>query len=154
MNIFITVGTTRFTELIREIDSFYKLDECKKINFFCQNSDDTYLPEMPNKNFIENIEDYYQWADLVITHAGAGSIYRLLEMEKKIIIVPNLSRVDKHQSDIAKFMEEGRYALVVWDLNLLSETILLSNRFIPKKYHVDKFFKAKEIVNFIDSVCF
>ena len=74
-------------------------------------------------NFKENVIDYFLSSDLVITHAGAGSCYKLIELGVPIIVVPNLNRRDKHQKEIALYFEKNNYCSVCWDLNKLENII-------------------------------
>ena len=142
-NIFVTVGTTPFDELIKYVDKEI-LD--KKI--ICQISNFAKYKPKNHKyfNFIENIEDYYNWADLIICHAGAGTVYKLLEMRKKIIIIPNTYRVDKHQIDLSEFVRKKKYALVCNDISRLKYIIRQSNEFMPKQFLEKKFFVTDEIL--------
>jgi beta-1,4-N-acetylglucosaminyltransferase len=66
------------------------------------------------------IETKYKEADIIITHVGAGTIYKLLELGKKFIVVPNLERIDKHQRDIADYISREKYAFVAYNFNQLS----------------------------------
>jgi beta-1,4-N-acetylglucosaminyltransferase len=115
MKIFVTVGTTSFDPLIKFIDEkFHK----KGYEIIFQISEGKYIPKnFEYFKFSENIDFYYKDCDAVITHAGAGSVYRLLELKKKIIIIPNLERVDKHQIEIAEYMQENRHALMCSDIH-------------------------------------
>jgi beta-1,4-N-acetylglucosaminyltransferase len=151
VNFFVTVGTTPFDGLIINLDEFSKKN--KSFNFIFQKSQGKYTPTFGESfNFSNEIEKYYIDADIVITHAGAGSIYRLLELNKKVIIVPNFERIDKHQSDIALFMEKNQHALVLWDYENLENTILESLHFSPRLYEKDSFFKSIDISSYIDEV--
>ena len=87
--------------------------------------------------------------ELIVTHAGAGSIYGLLEKGKNLIVVPNLERDDKHQSEIAKFVEDNNYALVCWDISDLPKLINKSRTFKKNKYDKTDFFKYDEIIRII-----
>jgi beta-1,4-N-acetylglucosaminyltransferase len=117
MKIFVTVGTTSFDSLIRFIDEELR-NEGYEIIF--QISEGKYIPKnFEYFNFSEDIDFYYKNCDVVITHAGAGSVYRLLELKKKIIIIPNMERVDKHQIEIAEYMKEKGHALMCSDINEL-----------------------------------
>eukprot|EP01125_Pyxidicula_operculata_P011969 TRINITY_DN3922_c0_g1_i1.p1 TRINITY_DN3922_c0_g1~~TRINITY_DN3922_c0_g1_i1.p1 ORF type:complete len:403 (-),score=64.04 TRINITY_DN3922_c0_g1_i1:276-1484(-) len=109
--VLITVGTTKFDELIRSIDSVqfgqilkkkgYKgvhiqyggSKEPKHIintsNFECQIFD--YRPSL-----IDEIKN----ASLIIGHAGVGTIFEALEHEKDTIIVPNPKLMNNHQAEI------------------------------------------------------
>ncbi|AMG53714.1 PssE/Cps14G family polysaccharide biosynthesis glycosyltransferase [Citrobacter amalonaticus] len=152
MKYFITVGTTKFDSLIRAADK-YALDN-KLNNFIFQIADGSYVPNNGEYiSFVSDIDHYYDWADVVITHAGAGSIYRLLELRKKIIIVPNLERIDKHQNDIAAFMSQHQHALVVWNLSELNSAMEKVSTFSPIPYDKDLFFKFDEIIQFINNKC-
>ncbi|MCX8788731.1 PssE/Cps14G family polysaccharide biosynthesis glycosyltransferase [Vibrio parahaemolyticus] len=147
MKIFVTVGTTKFDTLIRAVD-FSSDTESHQYTY--QIADGEYKPSSGSYfTFTSDIEDYYNQADVVITHAGAGSIYGLLERNKTIIIVPNLDRVDKHQSDIADFMEEGGYARVCYNMELIGEIISSIVEFQPRKFIKKDFFKQEEISRFI-----
>lgn len=148
MNVFVTVGTTPFNELIKSVDEVsYNFDSW---SFTYQISEGDYFPKNGKSfKFVQNIDCFYKNADIVITHAGAGSIYRLLELRKKIIVVPNLVRVDKHQIDIANFMEKNEHALVLSDFKNTFNTIKSIENFTPNLYVKDDFFVKDEIVNFI-----
>ncbi|HEQ3534789.1 TPA: glycosyltransferase [Vibrio parahaemolyticus] len=147
MKIFVTVGTTKFDTLIRAVD-FSSDTESHQYTY--QIADGEYKPSSGSYfTFTSDIEDYYNQADIVITHAGAGSIYGLLERNKTIIIVPNLDRVDKHQSDIADFMEEGGYARVCYNMEIIGEIINSVVEFQPKRFIKKDFFKQEEISRFI-----
>ena len=121
MNIFITVGTTPFDTLIRFCDE--KLDPALSITMQISN-DASYIPKrFDSFKFTSDIVSYYQNADLVITHAGAGTIFSLLEMQKRIIVFPNLDRDDSHQKDLAGVVEKKKWGLVCWQYQDLPELI-------------------------------
>lgn len=147
MNIFVTVGTTKFDSLIGAVDKVAKNDGN---TYIYQIANGEYKPLFGNYfTFTKCIDKYYSQADVVITHAGAGSIYTLLERRKKIIIVPNLDRVDKHQSDISEFMEKGQYAKVCNDLDSIEQLIKGIGSFNPNQFLKIDFFKEKEIASFL-----
>ncbi|WP_026957851.1 PssE/Cps14G family polysaccharide biosynthesis glycosyltransferase [Aliagarivorans taiwanensis] len=140
MKILVTVGTTRFSSLTEKARTIGAHD------MTLQHAD----PSLSFGHvFLDNIEQHYQDADLVITHAGAGSVFSLLEMGKKIIVVPNLERVDKHQLDLAQHVERNGYALVAWEIESLRRCIDDSTNFSPNTYSPTKFFKFEEITEFI-----
>jgi beta-1,4-N-acetylglucosaminyltransferase len=146
MRILVTVGTTRFDSLIRYIDEAFAESY---MSFTFQIADGKYEPiNFPFFTFSNDIEAYYRASDLVICHAGAGTIYKLLEIKKKIIIVPNTERSDNHQLDIASYMGENGHALTVTDLSLLKDSIerILQIKLIPFAKH--DFDKTREIVLF------
>lgn len=146
MKVFVTVGTTAFDDLIEYLDQLET-----DISITMQiSSESKYSPR--NKayfDFTDNIEQYYIEADIVVTHAGAGSIYRLLELNKKIIIVPNMSRIDNHQRDISDYMDEHKFALVCRNIHQLGDMIKTIRSFEFRKYAPERFFKCSDIINLI-----
>ena len=60
----------------------------------------------------EEMEKYIEKADLIITHAGTGSVLTPLKMGKKVIVCPRYKKYDDN----------------------LDEVIKLSKKFKPKKY--------------------
>ncbi|MDD2698434.1 MAG: glycosyltransferase [Arcobacteraceae bacterium] len=141
MKIFVTVGTTKFDSLIKSVDENL-LDLDYEVTM--QISDGNYKPK--HFEFTNEIQKYFREADVVITHAGAGSIYELLELGKKIIIVPNFDRIDKHQSDIADYMDKNNYAKSIYNIVNVIEA-LKSHNF--DEFKKENFFKAQEIIDFM-----
>ncbi|EJD6044842.1 hypothetical protein M0K80_RS21505 [Providencia rettgeri] len=148
MRLFVTVGTTAFDELIESVDNLFSDKNTHEINYQIANG--LYKPLSGNYfNFQPEIEKYYINSDVIITHAGAGSIYHLLKLRKKIIIVPNFNRIDQHQSDISSFMEKNKYSLVCWDLNNIKNIIDEIQNFTPREYTYNSFFMYDEISSYI-----
>jgi beta-1,4-N-acetylglucosaminyltransferase len=111
INVFITVGTTPFDELITHCDTTIdtSLFQCvAQISEF-SSCNVTNIVAFP---FVSNINEYCQNADIIISHAGAGSVYNILEMQKKALFVPNNKLKDGHQEDICKFIIKNDYAEV------------------------------------------
>ncbi|WP_042846703.1 PssE/Cps14G family polysaccharide biosynthesis glycosyltransferase [Providencia rettgeri] len=151
MKILVTVGTTNFDRLIKAIDNIalYRKD----LEFIFQIADGKYNPLNGfSFEFSKNIYEYYHSSDLVISHAGAGSIYSLLEIQKKTIIVPNLDRKDNHQIDIAKFIEQNKFAIVNWNLSSIEDQIDQSLTFNFNHFKKDPFFRYQDISNLINTL--
>ena len=149
MKIFFTVGTTRFDSLIEAIanDGYFKDHEC----ILQVGPGGRQLAGFECFEYTKDIDSYYAAADVVVTHAGAGSIYKLLEMRKRIVVVPNTDRLDSHQSDIANYMDKNGYAIAANDLSRLSECVRRAAEADLKLFEKTDFFAAKEIVEFIAS---
>ncbi|MFH0255807.1 PssE/Cps14G family polysaccharide biosynthesis glycosyltransferase [Vibrio rumoiensis] len=147
----LTLGTTEFSELVNAV-----------IKFSCDSGISTII-QTPNASqfvsasintnikvfeYLDNIDCLYKKIPYIITHAGAGSCYRLLELNKKILVVPNLSRIDKHQSDIGNWIKNNDYALYCDNLNNIDIDInkLINGDLNFKKYKKYDFFKVKEIL--------
>ncbi|KAG4068230.1 hypothetical protein HA402_007750 [Bradysia odoriphaga] len=121
-NIFITVGTTQFDALIQTIlteeiiQSFHKF-KCKKITMqIGQGKIDDQAVQLLSKEF--EIEVYalkptilpdVKSADLVISHAGAGSCIEVLNAGKPLIVVVNEKLMDNHQLELAQKLSSDGY---------------------------------------------
>jgi beta-1,4-N-acetylglucosaminyltransferase len=146
MKILITVGTTPFDNLIKAAEQ--QLSQAHQLT--SQISEGEYKPLGHTYfQFTDDIESHYNDADLIISHGGAGTIYRVLELGKKLIIVPNLDRVDHHQLDICDFMRKNGHALACLKLDELGETVekVQSFDFVP--YKADDFTGISAIRDFL-----
>jgi len=142
VDILVTVGSTLFDELFDQIDC---LPESIRSRITCQVGPSKKRPNVFNViDFVDNIEDYYSGAQIVICHAGAGTVFRLLELDKRIIVVPNISRTDKHQLDLAQYIEDNNLGHCIKDLSTLEDAIsriesLVFDRHKPKKFFMQKY---------------
>lgn len=86
----------------------------------------------------ENLENLIKKADLIITHAGVGSIEMALEQNKKVIAIPRLKKfgehVNDHQKDIEKKLDEKGCLIGIDDVSKLGIALKKVKKFIPKKY--------------------
>lgn len=110
--IFVTVGTDEhnFSRLVKEVDKIapeigndivvqlgytqYEPRNCKSFHF----------------TSFERIEKLNQKSNIIITHAGAGSIIKALKYGKRPIVVPRRKKynehINDHQLDLAKKMSK------------------------------------------------
>lgn len=144
-----TVGTTPFERLTNKIVSEYDVPEN---DIYAQTASAKDVKYIKHVEFANNFDEKLSSYDLVITHAGAGSVYSLLEKSKKIIVVPNLDRDDKHQYEIAKFVEVNGLGVVCWNPEEITKSIQESFLFSPKAYKKQKFCKVDEILGFINEI--
>lgn len=124
--VFVTVGTTRFDSLIAAVDSMEfanALRQCGYDTLIIQagaSLSNHKQPTLPNKEILDNglrvewleyapsLVSYLDNASLVISHAGAGSIFETLGRGIPLIAVPNASLMDDHQRELAdKLGKEG-----------------------------------------------
>lgn len=123
--IYVTLGTQKF-QFDRILIKLDQLIETKVIKdeVIVQCIHHTYKP----KNFrvfklkpIEEVEQILQKSELVITHAGTGSLVQCIKYKKHTIIVPRLSafgeHVDNHQIEIASVFEAKGNATVVTNID-------------------------------------
>jgi UDP-N-acetylglucosamine transferase subunit ALG13 len=152
--IFVTVGTHTqgFDRLLKEID---RLVENKRINenIFVEISNSNYLPKnynytrlLPHKRYKEMIKK----ADIVITHAGLGSVIDALSNNKPLIVVPRLKKfeehVDDHQLELGKILEREKKAVVVYKIDSLDEAIRK-----VRKLKTQKNTEKKKLIETIES---
>ncbi|CAO3610724.1 unnamed protein product [Mucor hiemalis] len=153
MSLFITVGSTGFDELISQVTtqafltSLTLLDITQvKIQYgssepiFIKNvqSYDGPRIDITGYNYKSSITEDMKGADIIISHAGAGTILQAARLDnKKLIVVVNKSLMDNHQYQIAQAMESRNYVVC-------SETSeLLDNIKRIKNLVLDSFPKAK-----------
>jgi UDP-N-acetylglucosamine transferase subunit ALG13 len=124
--ILVTVGSTKFDDLIQAVDSVQFAEAASKQGFsgiHVQKGRGDYvprvLPAMKRADFdIKIFEFTNTWdaevvgASLVIGHAGAGTILDSLEKGKAIIVVPNTKLMNNHQVDIAQELANRGYVTI------------------------------------------
>ena len=141
--ILVTLGTQdkSFERLLKALDNLidkkiiqeevvvqagYTSYESKNMKVF------SYLPK-------EEFEKLIEECDLLITHAGVGSIMAGLKRKKKIIAIPRLAKYQEHTNDhqlqIAEEFEKEGYLLSVVDLKDLKKALNKAKKFNPKEYH-------------------
>lgn len=86
----------------------------------------------------EKIQMLYEEADLIVTHAGAGSMLQAIKNHKRIIAVPRLKEygehVNNHQIELAKKFEDLGYLIAYHDGDDFVKTYERAKRFQPKPY--------------------
>ena len=136
--IFVTVGSSYpFNRLIKVIDKAVSqglIDD----TVFAQTGVEGERPE--NFEWVEilNKEEYDQYfkkADIIIGHAGMGTISMALEFSKPILVMPRLRKyrelVNGHQYVTAKHFEKLGHILCFEDENELGEKLKMLKNFKP-----------------------
>jgi UDP-N-acetyl-D-mannosaminouronate:lipid I N-acetyl-D-mannosaminouronosyltransferase len=122
MRIFVTVGHTQYNSLIRAVDEHLSNSE---FDITIQLADGEYTPKQHKFfRYSDKIEKYFEQADLVITHAGAGTVFQLLDDNKKMLVIPNSDRVDDHQIDLANYVQQNNFAFVCQELTAIKQCVL------------------------------
>jgi UDP-N-acetylglucosamine transferase subunit ALG13 len=100
MKIFVTVGTQLpFDRLVKQID-WWAGHNAGEV--FAQIGRTAFQPKhIEYRDFIDSAEagERIRSADLVITHAGMGTILTRLEMGKPLIVVPRLADRGEHRNN-------------------------------------------------------
>lgn len=120
MNLFVTVGSTRFDCLIESIsnnNAFIKSLIKYKFDSITIQHGSGNAPTIPINgdinikclDYCDNINELLEKADLIITHAGAGTLLECLRMKnKRIIAITNDTLMHGHQQELAfKLYEQG-----------------------------------------------
>lgn len=149
MKVLVTVGTTPFEDLIKFLD----MHSFENIEYIFQISNGDYKPKnFEYFEFTKNIDKFYKDSDFIICHAGAGTIYKLLDLNKKMIVVPNSNRVDPHQFEIARFINRNNYGLFA---EVGEDLIKCIKKIQEQKFQMYKpcrFFKLNEITSYINNL--
>eukprot|EP00536_Pseudo-nitzschia_multiseries_P007688 jgi/Psemu1/305141/fgenesh1_kg.183_\ len=135
-NIFVTVGTTQFDKLVSSATSDPALQWMERQGFSSLTIQygRGKKPELPSSSssplkikietydFRPSLLEDMERADLVLSHAGAGTVMEVLRMKKKLIVVINTDLMDNHQTELAGAMAVRDHLLVVAEPKQLNDT--------------------------------
>lgn len=76
--------------------------------------------------YIEDMIDKYNWADLVVSRAGASSISELAAMNKPAVLIPYPYAADNHQQKNAEELEKKKAAVMLLQKDLTAESLKAS----------------------------
>lgn len=98
---------------------------------------------------INEFEEYIEKADLIICHAGVGTILTALKKNKKIIAAARLKEFGEHVNDhqlqiLENFKDEG-YILALEDFEKLDVLIEQAKSFTPAKFKSNKRFFLSQL---------
>ena len=107
----ITVGTTQFDDLIQSCTTsvFYKFLEQQGYTRVilqygrrsCPVVESTLL-QVELYSIVPDLTYYMDQADVIISHAGAGTIFEALYRKKHLIVVTNPKLMDNHQIELCQ----------------------------------------------------
>jgi UDP-N-acetylglucosamine transferase subunit ALG13 len=99
--IFVTVGTDLpFDRMVRVIDHWAA--ENSRSDIFAQIGDGGWEPQhIPFRNFLQPPEfrEMFEAADLIISHAGMGTILSALHYGKPILVMPKRASLGEHRNE-------------------------------------------------------
>ena len=156
--IFVTLGTQdkSFKRLLEEIDKQIKIGNIKdevivQAGYTDYKSDNMKIFKMIP---MEEFDKYIKKCNILITHAGVGSIMSGLMNDKKVIAVPRLEKYNEHtndhQLDIASSFSKEGYILSS-NIDDLEEILKEVKTFKPKKFKSNNEKFVKVIEDFIDN---
>ncbi|RME79801.1 MAG: hypothetical protein D6784_00135 [Chloroflexi bacterium] len=119
--IFVTVGTTDFSDLIRAVDALVpELGE----EVVMQIGRGKYEPK--NGEFFRlapSLEPYYERASLVISHGGLGTVTEVMNRGLPLVAVEDPNQPDRHQTQLLQVWDEQKHLVWCRDLRRLPEAI-------------------------------
>ena len=120
---------------------------CGKNNVFSTNYENYYQVE-----FVDNIQDYYDIADLVISRAGSNVLFELLALKKPMILVPLEKNSRGDQLENAKFFENKGFAKMLRE-NKFKEELedTIKNTLENKNIYIEKI--KNEKLDAISKIC-
>lgn len=119
--IFVTVGTTDFDDLVRAAD---QLASTLEEYVVMQIGHGQVVPLRARWfRFAPSLDEYYEAADLVITHGGFGTVTEVLSRGLRVVGVSNPDRFDRHQDQILQAFEEAGYLVWCRDLADLGASV-------------------------------
>ena len=159
MRIFVTLGTQNksFARLLRAID---ESQTSRDNDILVQAGYTDFSPTSPNMELFsfcseEELERHIEEADLVITHAGIGSITRALAHDKRVIAAARQSAHGEmgndHQHDILQAFARKGYLIPLEDFTHLEATVAEALHFTPQPYvhNIDAILAT--IIDYIDT---
>jgi beta-1,4-N-acetylglucosaminyltransferase len=120
--IFVTVGSTDFDALIRRMD---EIGAQLKEEMIMQIGAGAYAPQHAARVFryAPSLDEFYEQADLVVSHGGLGTVVEALRHRRKLVAVSNPDRYDAHQVDILGAFAEVGYLVWCRDLAHLEDDL-------------------------------
>ena len=172
-SVFVTVGTTSFDALVEAMDSeemIQTLIERGYDSLTIQRGRGTYVPKhivtstsserssaptpwrtffkVQVVEFLPSLDAVLKEASLVISHAGAGSVFESLSLGKPTLVVVNESLMDNHQVELAETLASlGHVAWTKPDGLLQALNAFDPNSLV--KYESGECTLAKDIEDFV-----
>jgi beta-1,4-N-acetylglucosaminyltransferase len=135
-NVFVTVGTTRFDMLVSLATSKIALEWMEGQGFSSLTiqygrgpKPEISRSELSNMtslkiqcyDFRPSLKADMEHADLILSHAGAGTVMEVLRMTKPLVVVINTKLMDNHQTELAGAMADRGHLYMVERPELLDD---------------------------------
>jgi UDP-N-acetylglucosamine transferase subunit ALG13 len=117
--IFVSLGTQDkpFLRVLQELENLIKTFNIKD-EIIVQQGNTTYESNLfKSFKYVNNTQfvEYIQRSNIIITHAGSGSLFNAIKSGKKIIAVARLKKygemIDNNQTELAKKLAEEGYII-------------------------------------------
>ncbi|MEM5011284.1 PssE/Cps14G family polysaccharide biosynthesis glycosyltransferase [Niallia taxi] len=160
MKVLVTIGSMaekKFTRLFNIIEELCEENILKGSEVVAQVGFDNYKP----KNFKafdmladEEFKRLINESDLIIAHAGTGTVTSCLKKDKKVIIFPRMAQFDEHYDDhqleLAELFTKHNHVLCAKNKEELIECINKLDYFVPNKFISNNKKINKMIIDFIE----
>lgn len=114
--------------MVSAVDDWAK--DHRTVEFFAQiGPSDTPPRFMPHAQFVPpaQAEDLIRGAELIVSHAGMGSLLTALRFQRPILIMPRKAGLGEHRNDhqlaTARWMETRPGVAVAWDEAMIGEQL-------------------------------
>lgn len=101
-------------------------------------------------------EKYVEQADVIISHAGTGSVIPPLKKGKKVIVFPRREcygeHLDDHQLELANIFTQNGYTLCATNKAELQNCLSNIKNFVPRPFESNTRNMNKLIIDFIENV--
>lgn len=161
MDILITVGASEYglDRLLRIIDELCDEKILDGTHIIAQKGASKYV----SRNFQsfeliarEKFQTYMERADLIIAHAGTGSVIPPLKMRKKIIVFPRREcfgeHLDDHQLELSDVFTSAGYTLCATDKQTMIECLNKVPAFCPQTFKTNKENMNQLIIDYIEQL--
>ena len=116
MRVFVTVGTTRFDDLVAKIwdQQVVQALVSKGYTEILVQTGNSTLPTLhqdsiAHYDYKPSLAEDISQADLVISHAGAGTCLEVLGAKKPLVVVVNDQLMDNHQLELAEKLAQDNH---------------------------------------------
>ena len=160
MKALVTIGTMtekKFTRLFQYIDRLCEEGVLKGEEVIAQVGEDKYVSKYYKCIDMLSREEFnrlIETADVVISHAGTGSVVSCLKAQKKVIIFPRQAiydeHYDDHQLELANAFAKKGYALEALTYEELKQCIMSIGEFTPVQFRSNNKKMVDLICEFIE----
>lgn len=161
MKVLISIGSMqgcKFTRLFKIIDELCDENILDGSQVIAQCGFDRYISKF-YQTFDMIADDEFkkliEQSDLIICHAGTGTVTSCLKMKKKVILFPRLVRYnehyDDHQLDLCEIFVDAGYVMCAKNKEELKVCIKQINEFKPTPFTSQNAYINELIINYIET---
>jgi len=159
--ILVCVGASeyKFDRLLKMIDELCDENVFEGKEVIAQIGNTDYIPRN-YKSFSligrDQFQEYMEKSELIITHAGTGSVIPPLKLGKKVIVVPRLKKfqehLDDHQLELRDVFTSSGYTLSAENKEDMKVCIQMLEQFKPRKFVTNNYKMNQIVIDFIEKM--